>query len=165
MTYLLDANVFIEAKNRYYAFDICPGFWTWLDAAGASGMVATIAPVRDELIAGRDELADWMRARRDAAWVADVRDHDTQRCFREVAAAVQAGPWSSQGKAHFLSGADPWLVAKAMAMDATVVTHETFSAEARRRVPLPNLCAEFGRPFVNTFDVLRRLAGSFVLAA
>ncbi len=29
--YLFDANVFIEAKNRYYAFDICPGFWEWMD--------------------------------------------------------------------------------------------------------------------------------------
>lgn len=25
--YLLDSNVFMEAKNRYYAFDIVPGFW------------------------------------------------------------------------------------------------------------------------------------------
>jgi hypothetical protein len=24
--YLLDANAFIEASNRYYGFDICPGF-------------------------------------------------------------------------------------------------------------------------------------------
>lgn len=31
--YLLDANVFIEAKNRYYGFDLAPGFWDWLDAA------------------------------------------------------------------------------------------------------------------------------------
>lgn len=34
MTYLIDANVLIEAKNRYYAFDIAPGFWKWLDRAG-----------------------------------------------------------------------------------------------------------------------------------
>lgn len=26
--YLLDSIVFIEAKNRYYAADIAPGFWT-----------------------------------------------------------------------------------------------------------------------------------------
>jgi hypothetical protein len=25
--YLMDADVFISAKNLYYAFDICPGFW------------------------------------------------------------------------------------------------------------------------------------------
>ncbi|MFC2625050.1 MAG: DUF4411 family protein [Propionibacterium acidifaciens] len=26
MMFLVDANVLIEAKNRYYAFDIAPGF-------------------------------------------------------------------------------------------------------------------------------------------
>ena len=31
MTYLLDANIFIQAKNLYYNFDICPAFWDWLD--------------------------------------------------------------------------------------------------------------------------------------
>ena len=25
--YALDANVFIEAKNRYYRFNLCPGYW------------------------------------------------------------------------------------------------------------------------------------------
>ena len=30
--YLLDTNVFIEAKNRYYSFDLAPGFWEWLEA-------------------------------------------------------------------------------------------------------------------------------------
>ena len=37
MKYLVDANVLIEAKNRYYAFDIAPGFWKWLDQAHAQG--------------------------------------------------------------------------------------------------------------------------------
>ncbi|ANT65111.1 hypothetical protein Ptc2401_01341 [Prosthecochloris sp. CIB 2401] len=27
MTYLLDANVFIQAKNLHYGFDFCPAFW------------------------------------------------------------------------------------------------------------------------------------------
>ena len=26
-TYLLDSDVFMAAKNLYYSFDICPGFW------------------------------------------------------------------------------------------------------------------------------------------
>ena len=25
--FVLDTNTLIEAKNRYYGFDICPGFW------------------------------------------------------------------------------------------------------------------------------------------
>ncbi len=28
--YVLDANVFIDAHQNYYAFDICPGFWNAL---------------------------------------------------------------------------------------------------------------------------------------
>ena len=28
-TYLLDSNVFIQAKNLYYGFDFCPAFWDW----------------------------------------------------------------------------------------------------------------------------------------
>lgn len=38
--YLLDTNVFIEAKNRYYAFDLAPGFWEGLDADAAAGRSA-----------------------------------------------------------------------------------------------------------------------------
>ena len=30
MAYILDANVFIEAKNRRYGLDFCPAFWEWL---------------------------------------------------------------------------------------------------------------------------------------
>jgi hypothetical protein len=53
MPYLLDANTLIQAKNEYYAFDICPGFWEWLDIANASGDVSSIEPVADELRKGR----------------------------------------------------------------------------------------------------------------
>ena len=28
--YLLDANVFIQAKNLHYGFDFFPAFWDWL---------------------------------------------------------------------------------------------------------------------------------------
>lgn len=36
MAYLLDANVFITAKNLHYGFDFCPAFWDWLDRAAAA---------------------------------------------------------------------------------------------------------------------------------
>lgn len=28
--YLIDTNVFIQAKNLHYGFDFCPAFWEWL---------------------------------------------------------------------------------------------------------------------------------------
>jgi len=45
--YLVDANVLIEAKNRYYAFDIAPGFWKWLDQAHAQGTVFSRVKIPD----------------------------------------------------------------------------------------------------------------------
>ena len=30
MKYLLDSNVFIQAKNLHYGLDFCPAFWDWL---------------------------------------------------------------------------------------------------------------------------------------
>jgi hypothetical protein len=32
--FVLDANVFIEAHRRYYAFDIAPLFWTMVIMSG-----------------------------------------------------------------------------------------------------------------------------------
>lgn len=49
MMFLLDANVLIEAKNRYYAFDIAPGFWRWLENAHSRGVACSIERVREEL--------------------------------------------------------------------------------------------------------------------
>jgi hypothetical protein len=63
MPYLLDSNVFIEAKNRYYGLDFCPAFWEWLLHENAAGTVLSIEKVGDELEAGEDELADWAEAR------------------------------------------------------------------------------------------------------
>ena len=53
--FLIDSNILIEAKNRYYAFDIAPGFWTWLERAYQNNLVCSIEAVRDELLEGNDE--------------------------------------------------------------------------------------------------------------
>ncbi len=59
MGYLLDANVFIQAKNLHYGLDFCPAFWEWLIARNADSTVFSIEKVGDEVIAGSDDLADW----------------------------------------------------------------------------------------------------------
>lgn len=61
MTYLLDTNTLIEAKNRYYQMSICPGYWDWLLKVNLLGEVNSIRSVRDELQRGNDTLAEWTR--------------------------------------------------------------------------------------------------------
>jgi hypothetical protein len=62
-TYLLDSDVFIQAKNAHYGFDIVPAFWKWLEQAHDAGTVYTVEKVAQEIIAGGDELARWMKQR------------------------------------------------------------------------------------------------------
>ena len=63
MAYLLDANVFIQAKNLHYGLDFCPAFWDWLIETNAASTVFSIEKVGDEIAAGADELSTWAAAR------------------------------------------------------------------------------------------------------
>jgi len=42
VSYLLDANVFMSAKNLHYGLDFCPAFWDWLVHNGNTGKVFSI---------------------------------------------------------------------------------------------------------------------------
>ncbi|MEQ8601275.1 MAG: DUF4411 family protein [Devosia sp.] len=160
MLYLLDANVFIEAKNRYYAFDIVPAFWTWMDSVVAKN-VRTITMVRDELLVKDDPLGDWMRARKDADWILPVDDEATQIAFADIASELDGSQYHRPGVEKFLSGADPWLIAKAMTLGATIVTHEVANEMVLRRVPIPNLCGARSVTCMDTFDAMRELQVKF----
>jgi hypothetical protein len=161
--HLLDANVFIEAKNHYYRFDTFPGFWNWLDAEHEKGRIASIKPIRDELLKGNDELAEWIKIRKDSGWFLPVDDVETQQFLAQIAAWVMAQPFKEAAKPEFLAGGDPWLIAKAKAIGATVVTQETFEARSMKKVKIPNVCRAFEVPYINTFDLLRQAGASFAL--
>lgn len=45
--------------------------------------------------------------------------------------------------------------------DAIVVTHEVFHADAKKRVPLPNVCQPFGLGYRDTFEMLREIDVNF----
>lgn len=70
MKYCLDANIFIQAKNLYYHFDICPGFWDWLDQQ--AGTVISILPICEELELGDDRLKEWAAARKKSIFFAGI---------------------------------------------------------------------------------------------
>lgn len=155
--YVLDANVFIQAARRYYAFDIAPGFWEALVSHAESGEVQSIDRVEQELERGKDALADWIHGPFSAAF-ATTDDPDVIRSFAEMMAWVQAhAQFSDAAKAEFAGCADGWLVAHARVKDRVLVTHEQPAPDAKRKVPIPSVCEAFGVPFVDTFEMLRRL--------
>jgi hypothetical protein len=159
--YLLDSNIFIEAQNRYYANDICPGFWDWLDDANRRGLVASIGEVYEELSDRTDPLAQWIRERRDSGWFLDVADDQTQTSFAEIIQHIESiERYTRPNKNQFLDGADPWLIARARTMGWSVATHEQFN-EHSTRVKIPNVCRDFGVTTRSTFDMLRELRATF----
>ncbi len=161
MPYLLDANVFIQAKNLHYGFDICPGFWDWLVQANAQGKVFSIEKVRDELEAGNDELADWARARGEAFFLRP--DMQVVEAFGRVSAWVQGAGYEPLAINTFLQVADYYLIAHALAHNFIVVTHEV-PANTRKKVKIPNVCIGLGLRHMSPYEMLRREGAMFVLA-
>ncbi len=163
MNYLLDANTYIQAKNQYYGMDICPAYWDWLDQQFELGLVASIDMVGRELKAGNDALVNWVKDRPDHFIQND--DDATQAAFTEIIAFVTTGDFNLGNRDNFLAGADPWIIAKASTINATVVTHESRLDPKTRKVKIPNICQQFKVPCMNTFQFLRELQAQFVLAS
>jgi predicted nucleic acid-binding protein len=161
MAYLLDANVFIDAKNRYYGFELCPGFWDWLLRRHEAGVVFSVRQVGDELLAGADTLADWAQERGDRFFLQP--DGGTLAAVGTVAQWVMAhGGYTSGAANTFLQAADMYLIAHAVARGDTVVTHEV-PRPSVHRVMIPTVCVGLGVAYVNPFQMLNRERARFVL--
>jgi hypothetical protein len=95
----------------------------------------------------------------------DESDQATQTAFSQVAMHVASNAPKMKAGAidEFMGGADPWLIAKAMTINATVVTHEQLNLAARRKFLIPNVFQHFGVRCVDTFELLNALEARFVL--
>ena len=162
MQYLLDANIFIQAKNFYYGMDFCPAFWDWLDREQRAGSIASISEIETELKGHEDELAQWVKARKDGSFFLPVDDIQTQEAYSQVANHV-VEHYDEKHFNPFLNAADPWLIAKAMATGATLVTHKVLVPQGSKKVKIPNVCKAFGVPYINSYALLRLLKAEFIL--
>ena len=155
--YLLDANVFISAARQYYAFDFAPKFWKCLQEHALTGRIASIDRVREELLKGQDDLADWVK-NSFAEGFAATNHSGVISTFKQIMGWAQSqNQFMDAAKAEFAGCADGWLVAYAKVHGWVVVTHEAYSAEVRRRVLIPNVCKAFDVEYVDTWVMLRGL--------
>lgn len=160
MTYLLDANVFIQVKNLHYGLDFCPAFWNWLIEKNAAREVFSIDKVADEIAAGEDELTDWMRQQDDGLF--RKTDPDIAAQFGKVSAWVMEQSYEPAAINTFLQVADFYLIAHALASGYIVVTHEV-PANSAKRIKIPNVCAGLDLRFMTPYEMLRREQARFVL--
>lgn len=156
--YWLDANVFIEAKNNAYAFDIAPGFWEAIESLAKSNRIRCPDRVRTELLSIKDELSAWVGTVEPSGLFAGA-DQAVQRQVGNIAQFVQNNYETAQSK-YFLDAADPWIIAHADLDKGVVVTLEQLAPSNSKRVKIPNICKHFNVPYMNTYFMLRKLGVS-----
>lgn len=163
--YLLDANVFIQAKNTHYGFDFCPAFWDWIDVAHQAGRVYSIQKVRNELLARDrdDELAVWARSRPDSFFLPPTQDTVASLQITSAWTRTRTDQYLETAISTFLEGADYYLVAQAHERRFTVVTHERSEPNARKIIKIPDACEGVDVPYISLFELLRLEGAHFVL--
>jgi hypothetical protein len=160
MAYLLDADVFISAKNLHYGLDFCPAFWDWLVVQNGEGRVFSIERVGDEVQAVDDELSQWASARGDEFFLKP--DPTVFPALAEVSTWASGQEYTPAAVSTFLQVADYYLVAQARAAGHTIVTQERSSASTRK-IKIPDACIGLGIKCMNPYEMLRRERARFVL--
>jgi hypothetical protein len=165
--YLIDSDVLITAKNLYYAFDICPGFWKSILHHHRRGAAFSVDRVRSELLAGRktEDLVQWVTSEVPAEFFLEVDSDDVTSVYTDIMLWAQRhSTYTPQAKAKFATGADGWLVAYAKVHGAVVVTNEQRAPASKSEIKIPDVCDEFGVTAENPFSMLRDLGARFELA-
>ena len=160
MAYLLDANIFIQAKNSYYGFSFCPAFWEWLIVQNSAHSVFSVSQVGIEIKRGEDELSEWSSNLGKGFFL--VPDVEVIERLSELSLWATKQDFKESAVAEFFKSADYYLIAHALAHNDIVVTHEVGS-NSKKRIKIPTVCQELNVQFLNPFEMLRREHAEFVL--
>ena len=160
MAYLLDANVFIQAKNLHYGLDFCPAFWDWLVENNARQKVFSIEKVWDEIQAGNDELSEWADKQGPEFFLKP--DSVMLSALGDVSSWATDQGYDPAAVNTFFQVADYYLVAFAIAHKYTIVTHEIASSSTKK-VKIPNACIGLEIKCVTPYEMLRRERARFIL--
>lgn len=160
MPYLLDSDVFIQAKNLHYGLDFCPAFWDWLIARNMAGQVFSIEKVGDEIDAINDELSVWAAERGSEFFLKP--DAAILPALAKVSAWVTSQGYEPAAINTFLQVADYYLIGYALAHGHTVVTHEKAST-SKKQIKIPEPCIGLGVKCMTPFEMLRHERARFIL--
>lgn len=157
--YVLDANTFIQASRSYYSFDIARPFWNALVQFGAESKIVSIDKVFQELKMGDDQLKEWAKDEF-ANFFDTTRPLPIANHWKELIQwAASQSQYRQSAKDEFMEehNADAWVIAYAMEYGCMVVTHEASRPEAKKRIPITNVCDAFGIDYCDTFYMLNDL--------
>ena len=157
MTYLFDANTFIEAARLYYRFDVAPGYWDWLVSEPMRNLIGSVQHIKEEIGKGTGDLVTWADSAPEGFWIPVTAATLDEGIELAGWAADPARQYTQAAVDEFLAGADFWLIAEAMASGATVVTREVSAPESKKSIKIPDACKAFGVACAQPFPVYATL--------
>jgi len=147
--FCLDANVLIQAWQKYYSPKFCRGYWDVLNQLGMQGRIFVAEEVFNEITRTEDDLCLWLKASK-------ISVHSIDEKVANCLKAVYAKDPSHKTLVDNIKGrslADPWVIAHAMSEGATVVTkEEKVTALNSNKIKIPNVCDNMGVAWINDFE-------------
>lgn len=152
--YCLDANVLIQAWQKYYNPKFCPDYWNVLIELGNQGKLFIPELVCEEITRTEDDLSKWLK--RSKIPIRKITEPVTVYLQKIYSANPVHKNLVDNTKARSL--ADPWVVAHALHESATVVTkEERVTALNSNRIKIPNVCDNMGIRCINDFEFIEEL--------
>lgn len=156
--YSLDANVLIQAWQKYYSPKICPDYWEVLIKLGSTQRIFLAEEIYEEIADTEDDLTVWLKSSQ-----IPIRKTDANviGCWKSILAADPIHKELVHERTGRSKG-DPWLISHAMDANATVVTkEELITAANSKTVKIPNVCNNMGIRWLNDFEFVQELGIRF----
>lgn len=152
--YCLDANVLIQAWQKYYNPKFCPDYWKILVELGKNGKIFIPELVYVEIVRTEDDLSKWLKGSKIP--IKKISEPVTI-CLQKIYAEDPIHKnLVDNTKARSL--ADPWVIAHAMHENATIVTkEEKVTALNSNKIKIPNVCENMGIICINDFQFIDEL--------
>lgn len=149
--YCLDANVLIQAWQKYYNPKFCLDYWNILIELGKNAKIFIPELVYEEIVRTEDDLSQWLKASKIP--IAKI----TEPVTKHIRKILQDYPLLVDNtKARSL--ADPWVIAHALNDNATVVTkEEKVTALNTKKIKIPNVCDNIGIRWISDFQFIDEL--------
>jgi len=156
--YCLDANVLIQAWQKYYSPKFCPDYWDVLNEFGNQGRIFVPEMVYDEITRTEDNLSKWLK---ESKIPIKKIDEPVTKCLQSIYAKNPTHKYLVDNtKARSL--ADPWVIAHAINEKATVVTkEEKVTALNSKKIKIPNVCDNLDIRWINDFQLIHELEIQF----
>lgn len=126
--------------------------------------IRSIDKVYNEIVKGNDKLSNWVK-RSFKRYFLTTEDLSVLKSYEEII------KWNSREKVRRrysqnaildfskADNADPWLIAYALTnkQNFIIVTFEKEHEYIKRRIPIPNVCKEFGIKYCDLYQMLKNL--------